>query len=184
MGNNSSLICRRAGHGDIDGLGRLLLEVNQVHADLRPDLFRSNSRKYEATELAGLIGDESRPVFVAARAAPDGGDSGLLGHAFCRLEPHEGESNMPDHLTLYIDDICVDAGARGLGVARLLFEHVRDFAQSLGCHNITLNVWEGNDQALGFYEHMGFAVQKRGMELRLDRPASPGAGPGRRRKPG
>lgn len=162
MHRTSSPICRRAANEDLDGLGRLLLEVNQVHADLRPDLFRSNSRKYGPAELAQLLDDESCPIFVAAL------DGQLLGHAFCRLERHVGESNMPDHLTLYIDDICVDSKARGHGIARLLFEHVLAYARSMDCHNITLNVWEGNDQALGFYEHMGFAVQKRGMELVLD----------------
>lgn len=162
MMETPALVCRRARLEDLDDLGSLLQEVNQVHADLRPDLFRSNARKYGPKELAALIGDDARPVFVAVQ------NGRALAHAFCRLERHAGESNMPDHLTLYIDDICVAARARGLGAGRLIFEHVREHARGIGCHNITLNVWEGNDRALGFYERMGFALQKRGMELVLD----------------
>ena len=35
------------------------------------------------------------------------------------------------------------------------------------CHNITLNVWEGNESALAFYRSMGMGVQKTTMEVVL-----------------
>ena len=66
--------------------------------------------------------------------------------------------------TLYIDDICVDETARGKHIGQALYEFVRDYARSIGCYNITLNVWEGNDAAFSFYKSMGMQVQKTGME--------------------
>ena len=69
--------------------------------------------------------------------------------------------------TLYIDDICVDEKARGRHVGTALYEFVRDYAKSKGCHHITLNVWEGNDPALSFYRNMGMKVQKTTMETIL-----------------
>ena len=74
---------------------------------------------------------------------------------------------LEDIKTLYIDDICVDESARGQHVGKALFEHIRNYAQTIGCHNITLNVWEGNTPALSFYQHMGMGVQKTGMEIIL-----------------
>ena len=53
-------------------------------------------------------------------------------------------------------------------MGRALYEYVRDYARSIGCHNITLNVWEGNEAALCFYRNMGMKVQKTGMEVILD----------------
>ena len=69
----------------------------------------------------------------------------------------------------YIDDICVDEKARGKHVGTALYEYVRDYAKSIGCNNITLNVWEGNDPALSFYKNMGMKVQKTTMEIVLSK---------------
>jgi len=44
-------------------------------------------------------------------------------------------------------------------------EFAGHIACSIGCHNITLNVWEGNEAALRFYHTMGMQPQKTGMEI-------------------
>ena len=59
--------------------------------------------------------------------------------------------------------------ARGKHVGKALYEYVRDYAQSIGCNNITLNVWDGNDAALSFYRNMGMKVQKTTMEIVLSK---------------
>jgi len=48
-----------------------------------------------------------------------------------------------------------------------LYEFVRDYARSIGCYSITLNVWEGNVPASSFYKEMGMHVQKTTMEVLL-----------------
>lgn len=151
---------RRAARGDIGALARLLLQVHKVHSDARPDLFRPGARKYTDEELAAILEDDARPVFAAVL------DGKVAGYAFCVLQRPE-HANMVDALTLYIDDLCVDEACRGRGVGRALYEHVLAFARKAGCHNLTLNVWEGNPGARRFYERMGLGVQKTGMETLL-----------------
>ena len=68
---------------------------------------------------------------------------------------------------MYIDDLCVDEAARGKHIGSALFDSVRDYAKSIGRHAITLNVWEGNDSAIRFYQNMGMHPQKIGMEIKL-----------------
>ena len=79
----------------------------------------------------------------------------------------KGDKLLQDIKTLYIDDICVDENARGKHVGKALYEYVRNYAQSIGCNNITLNVWDGNDAAQNFYRNMGMKVQKTTMEIVL-----------------
>ena len=55
---------RRAEEKDVGGILRLLKQVNNVHAALRPDLFRMDERKYGEGDLRELLRDETRPVFV------------------------------------------------------------------------------------------------------------------------
>lgn len=153
---------RLAGKQDIPGLISLLLQVGQVHHDLRPDIFRPGTLKYDENALAELLSDEDRPVFVAV-------DGGLVaGYCFCVHKEYRGGSAHTDRRELYIDDLCVDEHRRGQGIATALYRHVTDYAQNCGCSFITLNVWCGNDSAMHFYEKMGLRPRHIMMETPLE----------------
>ena len=148
---------RRAKLTDIDGINKLLYEVHKVHSDKRPDLFKVGSKKYTNEELAKIIVDDNRPIFVYV----DNDD--ILGYAFCVFIKNNSNS-LTDILSLYIDDLCVDENARGKRVGTSLYNYVLQFAKEAGCYNVTLNVWACNNSALKFYEKCGLSVQKIGME--------------------
>ncbi len=151
---------RKADKGDISRIIELLHQVNMVHHVLRPDLFKPHTTKYNEQELTAMLYDSSKPIFVY--------DDGVVqGYAFCQITEVKDNQLLEDIKTLYIDDICVDEKARGKHVGKSLYEYVRDYARSIGCNNITLNVWEGNAPALHFYQNMGMQVQKTTMEVIL-----------------
>ena len=151
---------RKAEKRDIQAIIGLLHQVNMVHHVIRPDLFKPNTTKYNEQELETLLDDESKPIFVFD-------DGQVLGHAFCLVTEVKDDKLLQDIKTLYIDDICVDEKARGKHVGKALYEYVRDYAKSMGCNNMTLNVWDGNTPALSFYRNMGMKVQKTTMETIL-----------------
>ena len=159
------MILRRAQAQDIPGLHKLLLQVCMVHHQGRPDLFRAGGTKYTDEQLASLIANDARPIFVAAEEDARPGD--ILGYAFCVHQDHEGDTALTDIRTLYIDDLCVDQSARGQHVGSRLYDHVLSYARSKGCYNVTLNVWTCNESAIRFYEHLGLKPQKIGMETIL-----------------
>ena len=154
------MLIRRARQADIPDIGRLLHQVEDVHHQGRPDLFRAGGRKYDDSQLETMLSDDSRPIFVAT--SPD--DARVLGYAFCVLERYEGDGAHCDMLTLYIDDLCVDEAVRGRHVGTELYDHVLGFAREKGCHNVTLNVWSCNASACAFYEARGLKPYKIGME--------------------
>ena len=151
---------RKAEKKDIPGLINLLYQVDAVHNGIRPDLFKGNTAKYNEQELEEILKDDSKPIFVYD-------DGKILGHAFCQINEVKNHRLLQDAKTLYIDDICVDEQSRGRHIGKALYEYVHDYAKSIGCHNITLNVWEGNDSAYNFYKRMGMHIQKTGMETIL-----------------
>ena len=152
---------RRAKKEDIKRIIELLHQVNMVHHVLRPDLFKPHTTKYNEQELEGMLSDDSKPIFVCD-------EEGMVwGYAFCQVSEVKDHLLLQDIKMLYIDDICVDEAARGRHVGKSLYEHVRAYAQSIGCDHITLNVWEGNIPALRFYQSMGMQVQKTTMEVIL-----------------
>ena len=152
----------RAKGEDIPRILELLVQVNMVHHNGRPDLFKGPTTKYNADELKTLLADDQRPVFVYRD------ESGrVLGYAFCILKEVRGDQLMQDIRTLYIDDLCVDENCRGRGVGSALYRHVLDYARQERCYNVTLNVWSLNAPAMAFYQKCGLKPQKVGMEAVL-----------------
>ena len=152
----------RAKGEDIPRILELLVQVNMVHHNGRPDLFKGPTTKYNADELKTLLADDQRPVFVYRD------DSGrVLGYAFCILKEVRGDQLMQDIRTLYIDDLCVDENCRGQGVGSALYRHVLDYARQERCYNVTLNVWSLNAPAMAFYQKCGLKPQKVEMETIL-----------------
>lgn len=153
------MVIRRGEERDLIGINRLLGQVLAVHHNGRPDLFKGNTKKYTDKELLAILRDDTRPVFVAADA-----DGNVLGYAFCVFQQHINDNILTDIRTLYIDDLCVDESLRGKHIGRSLYEYVLEFARREGCYNLTLNVWECNQDAKRFYEGCGLVPQKTGME--------------------
>ena len=153
---------RRAVSEDVPGVLSLLSQVLEVHAKIRPDIFLPGTTKYNRDELLEMFRDDKRPVYVAV---DDEGKT--LGYAFCQLKEIKADTMIPKR-SIYIDDLCVDEAARGQHIATRLFEHVRSEAERLGCRDITLNVWEGNDSALSFYRAMGMTPRATLMEYDLE----------------
>ena len=153
---------RRAELKDMTRIGELLSQVLEVHHKGRPDIFKGGVKKYTDEELAEIIEDDKKPIFVAT----DDTDK-VLGYAFCVFIKHENNNILTDISTLYIDDLCVDETCRGQHVGKALYEYVLDFAKESGCYNVTLNVWSCNESARKFYEKCGLLPQKIGMEVIL-----------------
>ena len=153
---------RYAQTGDIPGIQRLLLQVGQVHHDIRPDIFPAGALKYTPEELEALLRNQTRPIFVATEGET------LLGYAFCIHRDYEGTGVSTCRKEIYVDDVCVEEAARGRGVATALLNRVFAYAKEQGCQFVTLNVWNGNDTAQRFYEGLGMTPRSINMEIELE----------------
>ena len=157
---------RRAENKDTGRLIELLRDVLEVHAAIRPDIFVTGTTKYSVPELEEIISDDSKPIYVAT----DENDI-VIGYCFCQIINQPSSACLVPFKTLYIDDLCVDPGVRGGGVSTALFEYAKSEAVRLGCYNVTLNVWTGNERAEHFYEKMGMKPMKKYMEVILQSSA-------------
>jgi len=155
-------VIRRALEKDIPKINDLLGQVLELHASIRPDIFIPGTTKYRDDELAEMILDDQKPIYVAVDD-----DDEVLGYAFCALQEQPFSNNMIPFTSMFIDDLCVDEKARGMKIGQQLFAFVKEEAKRLGCYEVTLNVWEGNDSARHFYEKMGMRVKETMMEFIL-----------------
>lgn len=149
---------KKAENCHIDGIINLLYQVQNVHAEKRPDVFVLGSKKYSKTELEKIIKNKNTPVYVATNEK-----NCVLGYVFCIVQTEESENLQPIK-TLYIDDLCVDKNLRAKGVGTALYNFAKTLAKNLGCYHVTLNVWSLNESALKFYQKMGLVPLKTTME--------------------
>lgn len=68
---------------------------------------------------------------------------------------------------LDVDEFCVDEAYRRTGAATELITFIRDVAKERGFDRIELNMWEFNQEALAFYEAVGFTTYRRYLEMKL-----------------
>lgn len=155
------LTVRFAKEADIPRIVELLRQVNNVHQQLRPDLFLPDHTKYAAPEIKKMLRLHDTVILVTVDA------QGLvLGYLFAFLKQIRGD-NLVSRRSMHIDDLCVDAAVRHSGVGRRLLEQAVECAGQLGCADITLNVWEGNEDAISFYRNRGFAPKSHILEMKL-----------------
>lgn len=153
------MLIRRAEKSDLSGINNLLYQVLMVHHNGRPDLFQAGGKKYTDEQLAAIIVDDTKPIFVCVDE-----ENTVLGYAFCVYKQHVNDEILTDIKTLYIDDLCVDENLLGKHIGKMLYEHVLHFAKQEQFYNVTLNVWACNESAMKFYEACGLVPQKIGME--------------------
>ena len=117
---------RQAIEKDIPKIGELLSQVDLVHHNGRPDIFKIG-RKYSDEELQVLLRDEGRPILVSV----DENDE-VMGYCFCIFQQHIDNAVLTDIKTLYIDDLCVDEILRGRHIGKELYEAAVSLAKENG----------------------------------------------------
>ena len=150
---------RFATEKDIPRILELLIQVDMVHHNGRPDIFKGPATKYNADQLKELLANDEYVILVCVDE-----DDRAIGHAFCIHKQVLSDNVLTDIKTLYIDDIWVDEAARGQHGGKSLYDAVVKYAREKSYYNITLNVWSCNPGAMKFYESMGLVPQKICME--------------------
>lgn len=143
---------------DSPAISQLLAQILSHHHAIRPDMFKEKGGKYDEEYLIKLFDNPDTPVFVYV----DDQDR-VLGHLFLQIKSPDNPVRTPVK-TLYIDDLCVDKYARGLGIGKQLYAFAKAYAKEQDCYNLTLNVWADNVQALNFYQSLGLKTQQIQME--------------------
>ena len=129
---------------DIPQIENLLYQVHQIHANVRPDLFKQYLKKYTSEELNSIINNQNTPIFVYKE------NNEILAYAFI-IYKKETSNSLVNIKTMYVDDFCVDEKHKHKGIGTILFNYIKDVAKQENCYNITLNVYSFNEAAKQFY---------------------------------
>lgn len=134
---------------------RLAVQIHDLHARWRPDIYCSTDTPYPETAFEQNVQD--RLVYAAKL------ERTVVGYVVLSLHKKEGPGVQP-HKLMRIDSICVDEVLRGHGIGRMMMEDVRALARAFGCDGILLGVHPENDAAVSFYQKCGFTIRTIQME--------------------
>ena len=146
---------------DLKEVNRLRRQVNDLHVQGRPDLFKAGfGPEIQAYAEQYLNGENG----YAAVEETDGVIAGMVMVDYI-VRP-EGTYS-PERKFCHIAEICVDDAYRLRGVGKRLMDYVKQDAKEKGFPRIELDVWAFND-ALAFYAAEGFTVFRRFLEYPIE----------------
>lgn len=146
---------------DLDRVNELRKQVNDLHSEALPAIFKKGFPEELRDYVFAIFGDPLKKILVCER------DDAICGVAILNHITRPSTPFMHERDFLDIDEFCVDEACRRQGVASELIDFISDYAKSQGFDRIELNKWEFNSGALEFYEAAGFTTYRRYMEKKL-----------------
>ncbi len=144
---------RVARRDDYEGLCPVIRELDAFHAGALPHFFRPFDEP--ARPLEWFIDMLENPESLLLVAEHDGVIAGFLS-ALVRNSP-----DLPMFVPrrwLVVDNVAVLNAYRRMGIGQALMHQVHAWAHEQGLAEIELSVWEFNEDAIAFYEKLGYTT--------------------------
>lgn len=144
---------------DYPEIERIMMQVQNLHVGLRPDIYRRVETALPPEELREAI---ERETFFVAKS--EGRLLGILQILYRSVRsPHQKERSV-----IFIEVMAVDEPYRGQGVGSAFFVFLKKLRREKGLDGIELQVNARNEQALAMYARCGFTPKSVNMELPED----------------
>ena len=142
---------RKATATDSRLLSSLCVDVQSLHAEHHPDLFKMpQSDDFAVSFFDEMLADPSVTIYIAEA------DAQALGYIFCKLFERPESPFTYINRFLQIEHISVRPDAQQHGVGNALMKRVDELAREIGVTKIQLDSWGFNIEAHAFFEKMGF----------------------------
>lgn len=153
---------RLATKADFEQVGIIFAEENQFHAELVPEIIQVTDPIMTQEWFDDVFNDPNQTLFVAEMGKD------IVGVALIAIRNSIDDPIFKQRRYVHISEIAVVASHRGRGIGRLLMEKIHQWGLAQGIAEIELQVWERNEQAIGFYENLGHQKWRRTMRFSLE----------------
>lgn len=147
---------RPAARKDYEAVTQIMGQVQALHADWRPDIYRPVEKIFSKEEYEQLL--EKDTVWVAEAA------SRVCAVLILTERVAAAPTQVPRRI-LFVDSLAVDEPMRGQGIGARLMRQAVQTAREQGYDGIELQVNARNTHAKAFYEGLGFTDKSIHMEF-------------------
>jgi GNAT superfamily N-acetyltransferase len=153
---------RTAVESDHAQLCLLFDELDALHRDARPDIFRKPAGDARSRDdIAWLIGGDGGTILVA-----DDGER-LVGLAVALLRSPRSHPLLVSRKVVEIDNVVVHSAYHRQGIGRRLVAACIEWAKQRGADDVEIGVHDFNVAAIRFYQALGFEMSIHRMRRRL-----------------
>jgi ribosomal protein S18 acetylase RimI-like enzyme len=151
---------RPADAADFEAIARLNAEVQQLHADGLPHLFKpATDNAFTRAVYDGMQAQPRAHVYLALERAES------VGYVYAEVLERPETWFRYAHKVVYVHHIAVSRIHRRRGYGEWLVPQVVDLARSQGIRQLELDTWWFNANARDFFKRLGFAE----LNLRMGR---------------
>lgn len=150
------IIIRPAETSDFDSVVHILNQVQALHVNWRPDIYKESKNFFSLDAFQDALGRETFYVAESEQKI-----IGILELTYRHIE-------FPSMLTrdvIYIDTMAVNENYRGMGIGHHFFEMLKDLKKEKHFDGIELQVNAKNVAAYEMYKKCGFTEKSINMEL-------------------
>lgn len=147
-----------ARESDFEAVRRLSVQIHDLHAAWRPDIYYHCDEPYPKDRFLEDI--QNRTVYVAKISGI------VVGYLVLSIRKKGGPGTV-EKKQMLLESICVDESLRGRGIGKSMVADVRALARAFGCSEVILGVHPENDEAVGFYQKCGFRIRTIHMDMKL-----------------
>ncbi len=155
------MIIRRATGADVELLARLNQDIQLIHAEAYPDIFKrpDHLAAVAADFESRILGNVNGYVLIAEV------EGEAVGYIYAQtVERPENPYTFAQRL-MNVDQISVRPKFQNMGYGHMLIQAVVDLAKTHGIKRIVLDTYAFNRQAQSFYDVLGFKAAKYQMVL-------------------
>jgi diamine N-acetyltransferase len=157
-GGAMELSIRSATIADYDGVALIFDEVDSLHRQALPHVFRAVAGCALEWDYFEAALDAPEADWLLAERAGE-----IIGFANVRIQHAPDRPALVSRRFVEVDSLGVRADHQHAGIGRALMARVTDWAAAHGIDELQLNVWEFNRNAIGFYEALGYVAERRTM---------------------
>ena len=147
---------RSARAEDYNTVETIMKEVQQLHVDWRPDIYKPADPVYSKEYFEKLVSENRLLV-----AELEGSVAGLLSYVYRHVESDKQVTRD----VLFVDDLAVKEEYRCRGIGSQLLQFVKDKVRDEHLDGLELQVNARNVAARKMYAHCGFTEKSINMEL-------------------
>ena len=153
---------RKAELSDYDSLLPLFNQIDLLHRESLPEIFvKPEGRPRERNYFQDLLQQPDVGFFIAEEQDQTIG----FVHVIVRNSPPIAIFALRRYAV--VDSAVVKKDYQGMGVGRKLMETVHEWARDNGAKSVELNVYKFNEDAISFYERLGYKTLSRKMRKSL-----------------
>lgn len=151
-----SIEINKACFEDYEDIIKIVEQVQQLHVQLRPDLYQQYHDIITKSNFKNMVEDEC--CFVAKD------ENQIVGVIIIQYRNDDNPVKVKRHV-IYIDTLVVDENYRNQGIGHQLLNYVKKLKKEKKMDSIELQVNAKNNRAYKMYQKYGFTMKTYTMEL-------------------